>query len=48
MWMVIVCCGVVFEVKFCESKCGGMEKSKATIRFKRRCLSAEDEENIVY
>ena len=48
MRTAIVRCGAALEVKLRESKRGGTEKSKATIRFKRRCLPAEDEENIVH
>ena len=47
MRTAIVRNGAALEVKLREQKKGGSEKSKATTRFKRRCLPAEDEENIV-
>ena len=43
----IIRCGASLEVKLRESKRGGSETSKGTIRFQRRCLPLEDEENIV-
>ena len=43
----IIRCGAALEVKLRESKRGGSETSKGTIRFQRRCLPLEDDENIL-